>query len=266
MNTRKFARAAFAVLGVGLITLGLGVVASDHDDGEMDLKGRSLNLTDLYVFREDWQDSAGSSQNLIFIMNSNPRSLARQQYYFSTQARYEFHLTRVAGADKSVRPTGREDVVLRFEFGSPNASGNQAITMTAIRDGQAISQSAGLTTTLADMNGNTIRNNSLSLGGQNLTVFAGLREDPFYFDVERYFRIRGLLATGVNTLGSGPTQGSVTASTADDANVFRSTPTAVDFAAGYNVNSIVVKVPISFLQSGAGEPVFDVWETISVRQ
>jgi len=88
--------------------------SSDHDDGETDIKGRNLNLTDLYVFREgDQTGSDGDNSNLILIMNTNPRSVARQQYYFSTQARYEFHITRLS--DKNAAVTGSDDVILRFK-------------------------------------------------------------------------------------------------------------------------------------------------------
>ncbi len=244
------------------ITLSLSSVlmtkASDHDDGEMEQKGRALNLTDLYVFREDWQDQNGSPSNLVLVMNTNPRSLARQQYHFSSQARYEFHLSRVSAADKSARPTGKEDVVMRLEFGAPDSGNRQPITLTAIRDGKEIKAGAGFTTSLADMNLGKVTLNSTMLDGSNISVFAGLREDPFFFDVERFFRVRGLLATGANTLGSAPTQGG--------ANVFRADSAAVDFTAGYNVNSIVLRVPMSFLQTSANEPVFDVWETISIPQ
>lgn len=54
------------------------LVASDHDDGEMDLKGRSLNITDLFAFRERDQNPAAADGDLVFIMNVNPRSLSRQ--------------------------------------------------------------------------------------------------------------------------------------------------------------------------------------------
>lgn len=229
------------------------LTASDHDDGETELKGRSLNLTDLYVFREDWQDPQGSSEHLIFVMNTTPRALARQQYYFSTRARYQFHVGRAAS--KTARPEGAENVVLRFEFGDPDSSGRQPIRLTAMKDGQSAQVPAGFTTALLE--GEMPRINNVQLGGFQLQVFAGLREDPFFFDVERYFRVRALLATGVNTLGGGPTQGGP--------NPFRSNATAVDFAAGYNVNAIVVKVPIALLQTASRENVFDVWETIWVR-
>ena len=41
-------------------------------------------------------------------------------------------------------------------------------------------------------------------------------------------------------------------------------PQAVDFTAGYNVNSIVVAVPIPFLAGTTGADVFDVWTTVSL--
>jgi hypothetical protein len=45
---------------------------------------------------------------------------------------------------------------------------------------------------------------------------------------------------------------------------FRSPDEAVDFAKGYNVNTIVVRVPIAFLAGDNGSTTFDVWETISI--
>src|SRR5687767_5865170 len=105
------ARKALAAFTVALLAGGIGWVAlqaSDHDDGETDRKARSLNLTDLYVFRENDQDSGAAAGSLVFVMNTNPRSVARQQYYFSTNARYEFHLTQRMNQTAPV--TGADDV------------------------------------------------------------------------------------------------------------------------------------------------------------
>jgi hypothetical protein len=77
-------------------------------------------------------------------------------------------------------------------------------------------------------------------------VFAGLREDPFFFDVEQYFRVRA------GARGLGPAAG------------FRSPDKAIDFAKGYNVNAIALRVPIKFLQGSTSAKTFDVWQTISV--
>jgi hypothetical protein len=244
MKRSSILMAAMLFTGLALSTIAT-VKASDHDDGEMDLKGRSLNLTDLYVFREDWQDSSANPNNLVLIMSTNPRSLARQQYSFSTQGRYEFHVSRVKTADKAKKPTGADDVTLRFEFGQADANGRQPITLTTIRDGKEDKISVGTTSLLGD----APIVNSGSIDGHNLSVFAGLREDSFFFDVESYFRLRGYLAG----IGPAPVGG-----------LFRTAAKAVDFTAGYNVNSIVLRVPINFLQTSAGEPSFDVWETISV--
>jgi hypothetical protein len=46
---------------------------------------------------------------------------------------------------------------------------------------------------------------------------------------------------------------------------FRPPERALDFTKDYNVNSIVVRVPRSFLQGSTSVKTFDVWETISVK-
>ena len=242
MNTQK-------IIGIGVVVLGLTLTAaiapqyinaSDHDDGEVDTKGRNRNLTDLFVFREQDQNPAASQDDLIFVMNTNPRSLPRQQYYFSDSAQYTFKIGRVA--DKNATPTGKENVSLRFTFSPPNASGQQEITITSFRDGRKF-EAKGKTTPL---NKDPILN-QISLGGSKMTVFAGLREDPFFFDVEQYFRVRA------GALDIGPDVG------------FLPPEKALDFTKGYNVNTIVVRVPRSYLQGSTPTETFDVWERILVK-
>jgi len=216
------------------------LVASDHDDGEMDMKGRALNITDLYAFRERDQNSAAADGDLVFIMNVNPRSLARQQYYFSTAAAYELHVSRVSNNDTT--PTGRTDALLRFEFGAPSRDKSQRIKVTAVRDG--VTGEADLPSVRSTPLGTAPIINRVSVGGGMLQLFAGLREDPFFFDVEQYFRVRA------GALNMGP------------AVSFRSP--GVDFTAGYNVLSIAVRVPRAWLQGRSSATTFDVWSTVSV--
>ena len=248
-------RRAAATLAAAIMLTGSPTWASDHDDGETSAKGRNRNLTDLYVFREDDQTgNPADAGNMVFIMNSNPRSLARQQYFFSATARYEFHVTRVP--DRNTRPTGADDMIFRFSFGSPDQAGQQTITLTRITlaNGFPVNQitiPAGRTSPAAPGLGNapaTVINTPV-LDGLPITIFAGLREDPFFFDVEQFFRVRAGL------LGRGPAVG------------FRSPDTAVDFAKGYNVNAIVMRVPLALLQQGnPAITTFDVWESISALQ
>jgi hypothetical protein len=219
--------------------------ASDHDDGETDTKGRNVNLTDLYVFREIDQTgpSGEPAGNLVFVMNTNPRSVARQQYYFSPRARYEFHATRI---DNNNAPaTGKADVTLRFTFDEP--SGNQQrVKLTVLADGDSTvrdTTSKGAPILTTPINDAPVVN-TVDVKGHAVAIFAGLREDPFFFDVEQYFRVRA------GALGIGPSVG------------FRNP--GLDFTAGYNVNAIVIRVPLALLQGKSAATTFDVWETISI--
>ncbi|MEG3889864.1 DUF4331 domain-containing protein [Microcoleus sp. Z1_A1] len=246
--TKKIRRTILAieVALIALLTPGI-IVASDHDDGEVDIKGRAVNLTDLYVYREKDQNSGAADGDLVFTMNSNPRSVARYQYYFSTTALYQFHITQVS--DVNSTPTGRSDIILRFAFSPPNNRGMQAVAVTVVRNGSETvaktTVNGGLIAT-TPLNSNAVVN-TVPVGGSNLTIFAGLREDPFFFDVEQFFRVRAA------ALGTGPRT------------AFKEPSQAIDFTKGYNVNTIAVRVPKAFLQAGTGANTFDVWSTVSIR-
>jgi hypothetical protein len=235
-----------AVLSLAALGIGFYATASDHDDGETDMKARSLNLTDLYVFREKDQNPKVTEDNLIFVLNTNPRSVARRQYYFSNNARYEFHITRVA--DKDSMATGKEDLALRFEFSKPDAKDQQTIAVTGIRDGamrttkETVDRKPILTTPIGAAP--ILQQVPVDLSGGGITLYAGMREDPFFFDVEQFFRVRAGLA------GLGPKVGF-------------STP-GYDFTAGYNVSTIVASVPMGWLKASSNASTLDVWETISI--
>jgi Domain of unknown function (DUF4331) len=234
------------------------VVASDHDDGETQIKSRNLSLTDLYVFREDWHSGQVAHEgNLILVMNTNPRSLPRQQYFFNTEATYSLHVDRKA-ADNSVAD-GTDDIRFDFRFGAPDANSQQTFSLDVVTldsGGTPVSQVTvtDLKTTpaaplIGDPNPVAI-SNPFSVNGQSLNVFAGLREDPFFFDVEQFFKVRaGAAMAGPG--GDGPGGGFF-----DESN-------STDFAQGYNVNAIVMRVPISLLQTN-GETTFDIWESITL--
>lgn len=242
MDTRTGWRILAAVCVLGLPWGGVG--ASDHDDGENDLKARALNFTDLFVFREsDQTGNAADDENLILIMNVNPRSLPGQQYYFSTQARYDFRISRRHDVNDPV--TGASDVRIGFRFGPPDENRRQRIFVAARVDRTHLtSREEHLRTTPLGTPEDGLGANDISLGGARMTVFAGHREDPFFFDVVQFFKVRAGAA------GFGPPAG------------FNPPESAMDFTTGYNVLSIVVRVPISLLSGSTGAKVFDVWETL----
>jgi hypothetical protein len=85
-----------------------------------------------------------------------------------------------------------------------------------------------------------------------MQVFAGPRQDPFYIDLEQFFRIipdRKPVTGALSQLPDTPS-----------ASAWR-TP-GIDFLAGFNVLSIVIELPVTDLTGGAG-PNFGVWATIS---
>ena len=271
----KLAKLAGVALTAGVVAAAFHttapVKASDHDDGETNIKARNLNLTDLYAFREDWQTgnhAAPDNTRMVFIMNTNPRSLARQQYFFNTNAVYSFFVSRRASKDAAV--SGVPDMSFDFNFGQPSDLGAQSITLNlrrftnGVETGTAETFSVGSTNApklLAGLTNNPAGVTVNAVGNNAITVFAGLREDPFFFDVDSFFRTRAAIQPGINGGYAPPnvpvTRGDALIPNATDQN-------SIDFAKGYNVNAIVMRVPINLLKDNTNNAVFDVWETISV--
>ena len=92
-----------------------------------------------------------------------------------------------------------------------------------------------------------------------MQVFAGPRQDPFYIDLEQFFRIipdRKPVTGPLSQLPDTATAGS-----------FRATGAAVDILGGtgghpFNVLSIVIELPKSQLRGTASDKI-GVWGTIS---
>ena len=251
--------------------------ASDHDDGETDLKARALNLSDHFAFK-----SPGDPTKLSLIMYFNPRSLPGKQYTLSTKARYELHVSKAAS--RTAAPTNKDDFVFRFEAKEPDASGAQAVTLTVLKDGSPVGTHSGMTTTIGASKSGAIANNTGTVGGIDVRYFIGPRADSFHFDVVRFFQVRAFLADrffggpggignaaaslGPNcrgdkflALGAAGEAGGV----ADDdtVNLFNPPSCAPDFTKNLNVTAIVLNVPIAQLGGGA---IFDTWSTISVAE
>lgn len=281
MKMTRLVTAFSLAAGVALVS-GSGVVtASDHDDGESDLKARALNLTDHYAFK-----SPSSPSELSLIMYFNPRSLPGRQYSMSSQARYEFHVSRAAS--KTAAPTAKNDFIFRFEAGAPDANGIQPVTLTVIKDGVELGTHTGASTSFAASKANNVTTNTATIDGNAIKYFVGQRADSFHFDVVRFFEVRAFLAQRL--FGGAGGKGDATASLADNCrgdkflanllpggvasneaggvsdgdviNLFNPPSCAPDFTKSLNVTAIVMNVPISML----GGTIFDTWSTISVPQ
>jgi hypothetical protein len=247
--------------------------AADHRDGDTDKKARSLNLTDHFAFK-----SPSNPNELALIMYFNPGSLPSRQDLLATNARYEFHVSKVA--DKLGAPTVKDDYVFRFEAQAPDAAGVQKIKLTVLKDGAEVGTHDGTSTSFARSKSRDIVTNIGNAGGMDVKWFAGMRAESFHFDDRRFFEVRAFLAdrffggAGGNgnpnaTLADncrgdkflGP-EGSLGAD-ADAVNLFNPPSCAPDFTKGHNITAIALNVPISALGGGA---VFDTWSTISVAE
>jgi len=96
--------------------------------------------------------------------------------------------------------------------------------------------------------------NTVLTAPNGITVFAGPREDPFFLDLETFFRIIPDRKPSTGALSQLPD--------APSASSFRSASAAVDYVKGFNVMSIVIEVPSSLLTAG-GNAKIGVWGTIS---
>lgn len=244
-------RPTFFLCSLLVLAFSLPAFCLDHADGDTDVKSKQLDITDFYVFTERSQNLAAQYHQLIFVMNVGPQLLPKTQYYFSENARYEFQITRVQTSRKSERPVGTYDAVLRLEFGAPDENKQQAITFTAVRSGKATfakSFKPDLTKILTTPHSSSAVTNLIEVDDAEIAIFAGLREDPSFFDLKNFLKVRqALVSSGGTSLGSG----------------FLAAAQAEDFSGGRNVNSIVLRVPRTFLQRSSLDTVFDVWASVS---
>jgi hypothetical protein len=87
-----------------------------------------------------------------------------------------------------------------------------------------------------------------------MQVFAGPRDDPFFLDLEQFFRIipdRKPVSGPLSMLPDSAT-----------ASAFRPAGSAVDYLAGINALAIVIELPESQLTAG-GSSRLGIWATIS---
>jgi hypothetical protein len=179
-----------------------------------------LDLTDIYAFR-------GAGGRTVLALNVNGFSKPGQQARFATgvpsvaatkRVSYNFRIDNDGDAVA--------DVVLRVTFGKPNAAGVQTIQVR--RNGKVV------------LNGKTSRFGRVAVNkGKGIRAFAGMRDDPFFFDLDGF----------LNILSSEPGKSFIGCS-----------GTRPDKFAGSNVSSIVLELSPSLLTS-AGSSKIGVWAT-----
>ena len=244
-RTSPWSRRSGAVMAVGILataslaTLGFTRVgrASDHQDTpEVELSPR-MDINDVYAF-------PGSSPDRIALVLTTSSPITPAQ---GATASFDPDLLYQLKIDNS--GDGIEDRVFQITFDGMGTG--QRVTVR----GPAVPSATGPRSTLVSNGPSTSGLVNTVLGSTTgLQVFAGLRDDPFFLDLEQFFRIipdRKPVSGPLSQLPNTPS-----------ASAFRAAGDAVDYLRGLNTLAIVLELPVSQLTAG-GDPKVGLWATIS---
>ena len=214
MKRKKLLLAALTV--TAFITGGI-IYAADHIDTPT-VTGQKGDITDLYVFR------AADPNNMVFVANTqgllSPGTTAAAKFDENTVI--EFNIDNNNDAI--------EDLVIQCKY---DAASNKMVIYGPIAPSEkgtrsklegSVSVDAVVTAYGAAP--------TIGTSASGIKVFAGPRDDPFFFDLDQYKHILDGTATGFNNPGT-------------------------DKFAGTNVMSIVVELPKTLISSPLGK--INVW-------
>ncbi|MBC5809364.1 MAG: DUF4331 family protein [Candidatus Eremiobacteraeota bacterium] len=208
------------------------------------------DISDVYLF-----PSPTNSNNIVAVMNVQPGLPAGSgtTAFFDTNVLYAMKFdTRYSSEAIGNRPS--ENIIVQFSFGAVTNGAQQVFVY-----GPGTPNETGTNTTLLSSGfatGTGLVNKTFVSGG--LTVFAGVREDPFFFDLTQFFKIVPDRNAGSTATSCLPGVGSATCPTG-----FNSVGT--DFFNNANVLSIVIEMPRSTLQFSGSTPVIAYWATTSTQ-
>lgn len=232
--------AALAVAGLVATAAFAGVlIASDHMDTPTVEFHPQYDVNDVYAFPGSSPDRVA----LVLATQSPLTPAGTPSATFGDKSKVLYQLKVDNNGDT------REDLVFQFTF--TGAAGSQQVTVT----GPMKPNEVGTANTLIKGHAKQLTGavNHVLGSPSKMQVFAGPRDDPFFIDLEAFFRI-----LPDRKPESGPlsqiTQGPLT---------FRPVGQAVDFLAGFNGMAIVVELPLADLTENGHNPKFGVWGTTS---
>ena len=208
-------------------------MAADHIDAPGAIADPTADITDLYT----WMDQG----KVVFALDVTP--LAATGAKFSDKVQYVIHTESAAAFGK----TGEKvDIIVTFDA-AQKAS-------VWIGDTGYVTGNASATTGLASADG-------------KFKVFAGLRDDPFFFNLDGFKATVGIVDGAAASLqfdaaGCPKLDAATSAALVKQLKTATGGGAAVDFFAGKNVLSIVLSIDKSLLN--AGGPVMSAWASTNV--
>ena len=233
------------LLAAVLIVAGLGtagvVLASDHQDTpEVELSPR-YDVNDVYAF-----PAQREGRIALVLGTSSPLTPAATPSAVFGNKEQELYQIKVDNTGDAV-----EDLVFQVTF--TGTAGHQKVTLHGPvkpnQTGPANTLIAGRKTLSGSVN-------EVLGSASGIQLFAGPRDDPFFIDLEQFFRIvpdRKPVSGPLSQLPSTPTASS-----------FRPAGQARDYVRGFNDMAIVIELPTSMLAADPQHPgKFGVWGTTS---
>ena len=195
-------------------TVVAGQIAPHSEHGDRD-------INDLYVFK-----APDAANRTAIALTVNP-AINLFGGNFGSNVRYAINIDTNGDLVADLAYVGR--------FETPDANGNQKWKLSRYTGGRAASLTGGPTVAQGTTNATT-----KSIGQNSEWAWAGVRSDPFFFDLTGFIGTTTLLTTGTAVGGDG----------------LGNNPT--DFFANLNTNAIVITVPNSMLPNA-----INVWATTS---
>ena len=237
-----------AVIAVVVTASGILVkrsLASDHQDTADVELNPSMDMTDVYAF------PGATPDRIALVLDSwallTPAEAQPGVTSFDNNLLYQFKVDNTGDA--------KEDLVIQMTF-----HGTGADQTVDVRGPMAPPVVGAMRNTVSSSTPTISGKVATMLGSSSgMQVFAGPRQDPFYIDLEQFFRIipdRKPVTGPLSMLPDTATAGS-----------FRAPGSAVDILGGsgghpFNVLSIVIELPKSQLRGTASDKI-GIWGTIS---
>jgi hypothetical protein len=196
-----------------------------------------MDMNDVYAF------PGSSADRIVLVMTtSSPITPAQSgSASFDPNLLYQFKIDNTGD--------GVEDKVIQVTFSGTGTS--QQMTVR----GPVAPATTGTMNTVVSSGPSLTGGVNTNLGNAaSLQAFAGIRDDPFFLDLEQFFRIvpdRKPVSGALSQLPDQPT-----------ASAFRPAGQAVDYLRGINALGIVLEMPTAMLTDG-GTKKIGVWGTIS---
>ncbi|MEJ7758692.1 MAG: DUF4331 family protein [Gemmatimonadaceae bacterium] len=233
-------------LAAGMLATVAGgtLMASDHQQTVVTEVNPRFDITDVWVF------PGKPNRVSLLVTTSSPLSPAQTDTHAFGDISEELYQIKIDNNQDL-----QEDLVFQITFTGPRNA--QIVTVRGPVAPNEVGNAAGTVhaTLLTSPIVATGPVNTLLGSADGIQVFAGATEDPFFIDLEQFFRIvPDRKPAFAEPLASLPNEQNATS--------FREKP-APDFIAGFNGLSIAIEVPKELLTAGGSRPRFGVWATTS---